>query len=1117
MPAETNKPVPQSEIILKAKLLKEGWPLHQRLIVSKIEDIDCSYGKDEILMERWSQSLGLASSCSQSKRFDWDNITDDMAGWALNPPMHSIPTQPDWYTFLSEIRSARTRDLNSELLIDLNERGSNLPFAHAWRPLTAWALERLIEKSCDIRHSLVLTPNAWIDLGEHLLHRLCRTTEKAMWDLFNRYRTPGQALLNYIKAAEENSCEYPLEAYNKFIERVTDNGYLLLLDEFPVIGRMLSQLTRLWLDSSREMLKRVASNRSSLEHSLGVKHDALLSSIEIGLSDPHRGGRTVASLTFGLDESTKRIAYKPKDIQVDEAYQNFLNTLNMNSKLEPLLCIKTLSRNGYGFMEWISHQTCISNQEVKSFYYNAGRILAILYLLGCSDCHHENLVANRTHLVLVDTETLLEPKLYDNIQDYEANDVSISRLGDSVLRTGLLPQWQKVGQGKGTTIDISALGIQPPPPVSEVQDWLYINTDAMMYGKREVPSSLPTSLPVGLGSPQQMTENVDSICAGFKHQLVEVIRLRALLNNELDSFKGKMRRIVPRSTHLYYAIQRQILEPSSLRSAISQGFKLEQLCRAFLLSPVKPRNWGVFESETLQLLDLDIPFFDHQIDGDSLPLPGDKAPIEGLIKSSGLNSARMRLANIDVKEIEFQQGLISGAIAARHIHEPNNLASDRQVATFNSHHFVKIEKPESERFSRESYRLGSEIWNSAILDRDGHPSWIGVDLDNDSRAFKFGLVGNSLFSGNLGIAVLFARLSMASDDFHEGVLWRDRATACLFQVKTLVKSKGNSFSRFFRGMPKGLLGIGGMILGLHLLNSAGIDEAVTISDLLINEAKDRQVKEDSNLDILGGLAGLIGPLLLTKSDRARELAMMCGRVLVERQLPNGAWFTESRYAQNTVPLTGFSHGAAGTAAALAALFRETGDEGFARAVLRALEYEQSVFVAKQGNWPDFRGTSLSRSFMVSWCHGAGGILLSRLIMSSCGIKSDLLSRDISVAHATVIKELDKARTQCAAHLCCGVMGLSWILRINAQTKGTAINQSVWESEARLLSSSIVNGKYTYLSVDDASINLPGLFTGKAGVAIGMNEIHNGSKWMKYILSVGLLAEESKAKQPLHPS
>jgi lantibiotic modifying enzyme len=77
------------------------------------------------------------------------------------------------------------------------------------------------------------------------------------------------------------------------------------------------------------------------------------------------------------------------------------------------------------------------------------------------------------------------------------------------------------------------------------------------------------------------------------------------------------------------------------------------------------------------------------------------------------------------------------------------------------------------------------------------------------------------------------------------------------------------------------------------------------------------------------------------------------------------------------PLAGLSHGAAGIAWALLALFARTGEERFRTAARGGIAFERSVFSTEAGNWRDLRDPEHAR-FPTAWCHGAPGIGLARL-------------------------------------------------------------------------------------------------------------------------------------------
>jgi type 2 lantibiotic biosynthesis protein LanM len=1100
---------------LETRLLREGWSLHDRLRASATLNIRRSGDKCLDLkgkLDAWCSAVAPDDASNFDKRLRWDGLTLASAGWALQPDDTLVPVDPAWWGSLQQIREAAQQAAIPSAFIDpLADRGSNLAFVHVWRPAAHWALQRLQHQCSEQVPRLVISDEAWLDLGASLLERLCTVADQALWELFNRRRTPGQMLLAHLGTSGDGTGEPVHVAYDGFVAELLATGYGLLLGEFPVLGRLLAVITDLWLEACMEMLEHVDASRQELEQLFRIQSAAVLQGIQLGLSDPHRGGRAVAILSFASmseDDRTK-VVYKPKDMQVDLAYQQLLQHLNTASSLEPLRCLTVMSKGNYGFMEWVEHRTCNNDAELAHFYCNAGRTMAVLHLLGCTDCHYENLIASGDQLVLIDTETLLEAELRDLISDDGDNPDALSLLQTSVqgsvLRSGLLPHWLVAGAGRKRVIDISALGIEPPPPEREMPGWLGLNSDGMMAGCITKPCELPTSLPVGLGSEQRLTDFVDELCGGFRAQLQEAIRLRHVWQELLEAFHDKPRRLVARATRLYFTIQRQMLEPAALRSAFAHGLRLEQLSRSFLLASEKPLNWSMFHAELNQMERLDIPFFDHLIDGEELPLSDGLPPISGFMKASGLVAAEQRLQDLDENEINFQQELIRGAITVRHLKVGQPSATTEM-----------LKKPAAsgallaaDIYCQEAFRLGEEVWASAIRDRKGRPEWLGMDLGGDGESFHFGLIGHSLYSGASGIALLFARLVLASEG-EEARKWQRRAWACFESLAELAERNSNDqLFRFVRDLPYGINGSGGILLALKLLEQADLPLAAPLADLLLQQLRTERILSDEGVDLIGGVTGLIGPLLLQSRPEALDLAQACGDRLLALQLENGGWPSgETNIGNRKRPLTGLSHGASGMSAALARLAQASGETRFADAALRAVAYERSLYVNEQGNWPDFRATNEPNQFMLTWCHGAPGILLARLILQAAGLGDDQTLIEISAARRstlTSLKQFSSRTAVDAAHLCCGVLGLTSLLRVNAQVSCAMVDDWVSAAEHHLIRGAQASGGYTLFSVDNGSVNLPGLFEGKAGVALALLEASTGQRCMPQVLSGGLLA------------
>jgi len=825
---------------------------------------------------------------------------------------------------------------------------------------------------------------------------------------------------------------------------------------------------------------------------------------------------------------------------VDAAYQRALKDLNSHSELKPLRTLAVLACEGYGYMEWVPHRVCSSADELELFYTNAGRLTAILHVLGCTDCHHENLIACSDQLLLIDTETLLEPELPDHIGEAVVETMAPApsllqrRLLGSVLRSGLLPQWGVMGASK-RAVDISALGVRPPAKEQRsVSGWVGLNSDGMLFGRVSRPAELPTSLPVGIGATNPFKSHLDAFCRGFERQAQAIQEQRGRwleADGILSRFRGLQRRLVLRDTQVYGAIQRQLVAPKALRSPFAREMTLEVLARSYLLAESRPLHWPVFGEEVRQMDRLDIPFFTHRIDGDALLLgnspstrnglhPGPALEeLPGFIRTSGLAAAQKRLEALNIEEIAFQLRLIRGAAAARALGtappEPA-LAKDPagQIASFPS-----IDSPIDDLEA--ARRVSLQIMNLAIADPQGEIEWLGIDLGADGESFSFGLVGNALYGGSIGIACFLQRLQdlrLPTDRPNsEPCAAPDRGVvieAILRPIRELVNQpQDDNRLRWWRDQPLGINGSGGILLGLQLLGESDLVE------VLIKAALPRALQSDGQLDLIGGSAGLIGPLLRQGGEAATKLAWIAGDRLLSKQNDEGAWGLRAHQP----PLLGFSHGTAGFAAALARLHQSCGEERFRAGAAAALAYERRRFDPRQANWPSYfidhirSGTEPVPSFSVGWCHGAPGVALGRACLWGTALWDDHCAEEIEIALRTTAACEERQ----SDHLCCGNLGLLAVLELVgegpwplAQDVKDLCREAALRQRAKGLSR--CDGpreqapSLRCFPIDDEQLILPGFFTGLSGMGLALLQDPGSRQVLTSLLSAGLWPTEIKA-------
>ena len=88
-----------------------------------------------------------------------------------------------------------------------------------------------------------------------------------------------------------------------------------------------------------------------LTETFNLPKGARLVGVKAGMSDPHRGGSSVAILTFATDSASQMsIVYKPRDLRIDAAYNKLVADVSATTPaVEPLRSLIVLPLDGYGY------------------------------------------------------------------------------------------------------------------------------------------------------------------------------------------------------------------------------------------------------------------------------------------------------------------------------------------------------------------------------------------------------------------------------------------------------------------------------------------------------------------------------------------------------------------------------------------------------------------------------------------------------------------------------------------------------------------------------------------------------------------------------------------------
>lgn len=238
--------------------------------------------------------------------------------------------------------------------------------------------------------------------------------------------------------------------------------------------------------------------------------------------------------------------------------------------------------------------------------------------------------------------------------------------------------------------------------------------------------------------------------------------------------------------------------------------------------------------------------------------------------------------------------------------------------------------------------------------------------------------------------------------------WRLTGDARLLKVAEGAFSRaahlGREMPRSSAGFHSGRSGIGyALARAAKITNSDRWEtEARSIVDPLL-----RDERLDAPFDVISGIAGGVIALaeiatVLESSELRHATVSLADRLFASARHGADGWSWDGGGLMFARDLTGYGHGAAGGAHALVEVYRMTGDLKYRFAAEQAFAYERSAFDPAIGNWLDYRDYDVTLAMrdgqeglrrwvldgripahfvptsMTAWCHGAGGIGLTRL-------------------------------------------------------------------------------------------------------------------------------------------
>jgi type 2 lantibiotic biosynthesis protein LanM len=861
----------------------------------------------------------------------------------------------------------------------------------------------------------------------------------------------------------------PEERFQSFIASLRRPETALdVLGRSPVLARHVVERIARWEEVCAEMLERLVSDWEEILQQFAPEAGpetppGRLTEARID-GDPHRGGRSVFLLLF---ESDFRLVYKPKPLAVDAAVQDLLRWTVARGFEPGFRNLRLLDRGSYGWMEYIEPAPCRSEEEVHRFYRRQGGYMALLYLIGGIDFHHENLIAAGEHPVLVDLETLFHPDL--EVRELAPDrDRSGRSIWDSVMRIGLLPRrvW---GDAEQQGVDLSGLGAAGGAgAVIPYSGTVHAGTDEMRFGRKEIELPGTKNRPLLEGQDVSFLAYEEDILAGFD-RVYELFRTHRdeLLSpgGPLAAFAEVEVRLIFRITRAYFGLYEKSLHPYLLADALDRTRFLDQLWAGAqprpYLEPIVP-----FEHRDLE--QGDIPYFKTR-PGSRDVWTGTGERLPGLLPDTGLERTALRLGRLGEDDRARQEWLIRGSFSAARL--------TQTPAGRPGYPFRETAEPDGrERLLAAAKAAADRLCTLAFEEPDG-AAWIAIEHAGD-QGWSFQRASPDFYLGLPGIAFALGYVgSLTGEETHT------RLARLALASQRQILAEGHEVSAI-----GGFNGWGGLVYGLAHLGALWGDEALLEEAEALALTLGPRIDQDEHNDVIAGAAGCLLSLLglhrARPSQAVRELALRCGERLVGQALPMErglAWLVPIVGPQ---PIGGMSHGSAGIALALLHLWRESGDERFRRTALGALEHDRSLYSPEHRNWLDLRAGAdetageASALYPCSWCHGAPGIGLARIASLPFHSDPETLQEIETAVETTLEKGFGRNHS-----LCHGDLGNLDLITEAARTRG--------DEALRARAGRIAGGILQGIDEQGWLYGLPkgaeplGLMLGLAGVAYGL--------------------------------
>lgn len=906
------------------------------------------------------------------------DFIDFVSSWRKST--HHFTSESLWNTRLNQLGIYSMVDMKKywENLQCLNKRIRNFPFNES----------KIDVKRSDGVHSLV----------EHRIAiELCEFTEKSI-------QIAGIPLV-FCKQAKDNLITLLLsELWNithetflfehrvftsAFPEKNTNYAYFIntitsraewlddLKQTYPILCDDLGIFCNNYKHFIAEFCKRLQTDLHDIYQMFGIPYIAgHIAHFNPFCGDMHKQGRNTISISLS-DSSTHSLYtffYKPKSLSSDYIWNNLIQKMwNLGLK-QTVLLTTNIDKGTYGWQKEVTSYAEVGKVDVfKSFCFNQGVNIALAYFLGIQDLIADNILVRGDMPVFFDMEMLLSP-IPRQAGDYlTASSVSRHYL-QGVIKTGLVP----------------CFGFETLDQTGYDNSGLCMNS----HNKTSIPNPSNKSF-----YAKDLFDGFDYACNFIKTHQYEIC---SIIESVADS--RFYTRYLVRFTFNYAQLLKALYSPLCQGDAIQRHLTMEFLWRGYNKNIM---NEKIIQDEIRQIKNGDIPLFTTQPCSTNLYNEKGEIVVENYFQTTGISASTQKILKFSEEEALLQKDVIRRALYIHGYIDSSNVEHPFSLVT------------ESKKCDLVS-QIANVLYSLPCIKDDKYFAYIDYTISKDD-IWDQGIQHLDFFQGMAGVGVFFMAWYKLSQDSmakkYVTQIYDESIEYLKYNKNTILDSPVTKLG--IMHFPTSILYY--YIMGQKIMGNEGPILANT--DLIfILDFIEEKYTDDRYLDYFSGTTGLLLVLMelykIHSLERIRKVIYLLGVYLLNSAIEINedmiSWEKKSFSLWG-----GFAHGNSCMAYALFKMWDFFGEERFYQAGIKALAYDQALFVPSKSYWK--KTLSVEGDIHHSWGSGSAGIGLSRYLISFF-YKNALMEDEIRTSLYIINKELEN-KTYTDHSIASGLLGL----------------------------------------------------------------------------------------------